>query len=183
MDKNLKDYQDISEWGNNIDIAVEELLKFKNQGKLAYIKFNGHILYSDTVTLDGAYLQITGKTKQQKDKEYKEWKEDYDKKENEFKEKIPSLVDKYIEKGKQILTKDKWESWAEIVPIRLSDLYHGMELDCCLNIIKLLNNGETLELAKKEIESQEHSGMSFSLVCSMILAFCNRGQEFFNYIK
>ena len=32
MDKNLNDYQDISEWGDNIDIAVEELLKFKSQG-------------------------------------------------------------------------------------------------------------------------------------------------------
>ena len=34
------------------------------------------------------------------------------------------------------------------------------ELGCCLDIVKILNNGGLLEEAKQEIEKQGHSGMS-----------------------
>ena len=37
--------------------------------------------------------------------------------------------------------------------------------------------------AKKEIENQNHSGMSFGLVCAMVKEFCSRGQEFVEYVK
>ena len=69
------------------------------------------------------------------------------------------------------------------VPIRLDDLYHGMELGCCLDIVKELNAGCSLDVAKKIIEDQGHSGMSFGLVCSMVKSFCERGSEFVNYVQ
>lgn len=46
--------------GSTIEQAVNELL---NHGELVYGKFNGVTLYSDTVTMDDAYKEITGKTK------------------------------------------------------------------------------------------------------------------------
>lgn len=49
--------------GSTIEEAVNELLKYKNKGKLVYGKFNGVTLHSDTVTLDFAYREITGKSK------------------------------------------------------------------------------------------------------------------------
>lgn len=49
--------------GSSIDEAVEELLSYKNEGILACGQFNGVTLYSDTVTIDDAYKEITGKTK------------------------------------------------------------------------------------------------------------------------
>lgn len=49
--------------GATIEEAVNELLNYK----LAYGKFNGVTLYSDTVTMDSAYKQITGKTKSEFD--------------------------------------------------------------------------------------------------------------------
>lgn len=49
--------------GSSIEQAVNELLNYKNKGKLVYGKFNGVTLYSDTVTTDSAYLEITGKSK------------------------------------------------------------------------------------------------------------------------
>ena len=73
--------------------------------------------------------------------------------------------------------------WVEIVPIRLGDLYRGMELGASLTIIKELNNGCELEVAKVIIEEQGHSGMSFGLVCSMIQGLCDRGIEFTNYVR
>ena len=157
-------------WGS-IEMAVKELLKYKSKGILTCCNFNDTMLYSDTVTLDSA----TGKTKE----EY----EQYDKKQEEFRKTISELTDMWIEKGKQILDKDKWDYWAEIVPIRLNDLYQGMELGYCLDIVKILNNNGTLEEAKEEINKQGHSGMSFELVCSMVKEFCERGEEFVKYVS
>lgn len=49
--------------GSTIEEAVEILLHHRSLGKLVSVKFNDKILYSDTVTMDDAYMQIVGKTK------------------------------------------------------------------------------------------------------------------------
>lgn len=53
--------------GATVEEAVNELLNYKQQGKLVYGKFNGIALYAGTVTMDSAYKQITGKTKSEFD--------------------------------------------------------------------------------------------------------------------
>lgn len=53
--------------GDTIENAVNQLLKHKEKGQLAYGDFNGVTLYSDTVTMDGAYKEIIGKTKAEYD--------------------------------------------------------------------------------------------------------------------
>lgn len=180
-----KVYQKIEfEIGSNIEDAVNRLLFYKKLGKLISGEFNGHILYSDTVTMDDAYVVITGQTKAERDKSHKEWLENRKKEEEEeHQEKIPYLACLWMQKGREILMQDKWKHWDKIVPIRLSDLYHGMELGNCLDIVKILNNGGTFDEAKVEIESQDHSGMSYGLVCVMVREFCDRGQEFVEYLK
>lgn len=147
--------------GWDIESVVEDLLKYKNEGKLISTEFNGVMLYSDTVTIDSAYKSITGKTKAEFDEDAKKM---------------------WIKEGREILAEDKWELWEKIVPIRLSDLYRGMELRACLDIVKILNSG-TLEEAKTMIEEQGHSGMSFSLVCSMVKEFSPRGEEFVEFVR
>ena len=171
------------DYGCNIESAVNKLLFYKNKGMLASGVFNGVTLYSDTVTLDNAYISITGNTKSENDKRQQEWMDNRKKAEREHQEQIPDLTCLWMKKGREILTSDKWKYWDEIVPIRLNDLYHGMELGCCLKIVKILNDGGTLVDAKKEIESQEHSGMSFGLVRTMVREFCDRGQEFVDYVR
>ena len=178
-----KEYKKADYIGNDIDTVVKNLLIAKEKGELISTDFNGHMLYSDTVTLDGAYKEITGKTKAEFDKAQKEWRDEYERKEQEHKSRIPDLSEEWKQKGREILSEDRWEYWDKIVPIRLGDLYHGMELGCCLAIAKILNTNGTLEDAKKEIESQGHSGMSWGLVCSMVKTFCDRGQEFVNFVN
>lgn len=168
---------------STIGEAVNDLLYYKARNILACGDFNGTTLYSDTVTMDGAYLQIIGKTKAEFDKSQQEWRDNYDKEKREHEERIPLLTAEWQKKGREILTEDKREYWDEIVPIRLNDLYRGMELSCCLKIVKILNDGGTLDEAKDEIERQNHSGMSWGLVCTMVREFCDRGQEFTEYIK
>lgn len=169
--------------GSTIEQAVNELLSYTEKGKLACGEFNGVTLYSDTVTMDSAYQEITGKTKAEFDKAEQEWKDNYDRQKKEHEEKIPELSKVWMDKGREILTEDKWEYWDKIVPIRLSDLYQGMELGASLDIVSILNNNGTLDEAKEKIESQGHSGMSFGLVCAMVKEFCERGSEFVDYVR
>lgn len=169
--------------GNTIDSAVKELINYREQGIFVCGEFNGVTLYSDTVTMDKAYKEITGKTKSEFDKEQQEWKENYDRQKKEHEDKIPELSKFWMVKGREVLAQDKWEHWDQIVPIRLNDLYRGMELGACLDIVSILNNNGTLDEAKEKIENQDHSGMSFGLVCAMVKEFSNRGHEFVGYVR
>jgi hypothetical protein len=178
-----KRYVEIEFLGNTLEDAVNKLLDYKVTGKLVCGEFNGTMLYSDTVTMDDAYKSITGKTKTEFDKAQQEWRDDLERREKEHKEKIPELSKVWMEKGREILTEDKWEFWDEIVPIRLADLYQGMELGACLDLVGILNSNGTLDEAKEMIENQGHSGMSFGLVCSMVREFSERGNEFVEYIR
>ena len=49
--------------GSSVEEAVNELLNYKDNGHLVSGNFNGVTLYSDTVTMDSAYLEITGNNK------------------------------------------------------------------------------------------------------------------------
>lgn len=95
---------------------------------------------------------------------------------------MEQLILKWRERGRKILDKKYWEKWDEIVPIRLDDLYHGMELGSCLEIVEPLNNGCTFEEAEKIIDNQNHSGWSYELVLAMVVAFCDRGKKFRDYV-
>lgn len=53
--------------GCTVEKAVNILLAHKKAGTIAWGTFNGVTLYSDTVTMDAAYQQITGKTKEEFD--------------------------------------------------------------------------------------------------------------------
>jgi len=166
--------------GQNIESAVKDLKKHKD---LVCGSFNGHILYSDIDDVDSAYKKITGKTKAESDAELKAENDRYLDEEKKHKEAIPDLTKEWIEKGNEILAEKYHETWAKCVPIRLGDLYRGIELGATLDIVKELNAGCDLETAKVIIEGQGHSGMSFSLVCSMVKSFCDRGTEFVNYVR
>ena len=169
--------------GSNIESAINKLELYKSKGELVYGVFNGQNLYSDTDTLDSAYLKITGKTRKQNDEDDEKRNEEYEKSKQKHKDDIPELTKQWIENGNIILDENYRQKWAECVPIRLDDLYKGMELKACLDIIIELNNGCSLDEAKSIIEGQGHSGMSFGLVCSMVRSFCNRGEEFYNYVR
>ncbi len=167
-------------FGGNIESAIKEL---KSHNELVCGSFNGQMLYSDIDDLDSTYVKITGKTKAEFDEAERVRHEEYEEQKRKHKEAIPELTKEWIEKGNTILDEKYRELWAKCVPIRLGDLYRGMELGNCLEIVEQLNNGKTVEEVKPLIENQGHSGMSFSLVCSMIKSFCDRGEEFVNYAR
>ncbi|MCP4984872.1 MAG: hypothetical protein GY928_02045 [Colwellia sp.] len=164
----------------NIESAVKELKSHKD---LVCGSFNGQMLYSDIDDLDSAFKKITGKTKDEFNEAEQKRSEEYEAEKIKHEESIPELTKEWIEKGKTILDEKYLETWNKCVPIRLGDLYRGMELGNCLEIVEQLNKGQELEKVKPLIENQGHSGMSFGLVCSMIKVFCDRGDEFVKYAR
>lgn len=176
-----KSYREIEfSLGHNIESAIKELKSHKD---LVCGSFNGEMLYSDVDDIDSAYKKITGNTKAEFDAARKEENERYKEEERKHKEAIPELTKEWIKKGEAILAKKYHEKWTRCVPIRLQDLYRGWELGATLDIVKNLNENCNMEVAKKIIEEQGHSGMSFSLVCSMVESFCDRGRAFVSYVR
>jgi hypothetical protein len=176
----MNKYREIEFGFGDISSAVKELKRHKD---LVCGSFNGTMLYSDIDDLDSAYVKITGKTKAEIEEAKRISHEEYKAEEKRHKEAIPQLTKEWIEKGNSILDKEYHETWAKCVPIRLADLYRGMELQATIDIVKELNAGCELEEAKKIIDEQGHSGMSFGLVCSMVMAFSKRGEEFVKYVR
>jgi len=176
-------YKEIEFEFGDIESAVKELEAHKENNKLVFGVFNGVKLYSDIDDLDSAYKKVTGKTKSEFDELERKRSEEYAEEKRKHEESIPELTKEWIEKGKELLDEKYLELWGKCVPIRLSDLYRGMELEMCLDIVKELNSGCTLDKAKNIIEDQGHSGMSFGLVCSMVKSFCDRGEEFKNFVN
>lgn len=175
-----KEYTEIEfRAGCSIVSAIEQL---HTCGFLACGSFNGRTLYSDIDDVDSAYVKIVGKSKTEFDAEIKAYKDKREEDDRKHKEAIPVLTKEWIEKGRSILDAKYIDRWVEIVPMRLNDLYRGMELKCCLDIIAALNDGCFLEDAKYVVESQSHSGVSFRLVCAMVREFCDRGDEFVKYM-
>ena len=74
----IKDYKKIIDYSKTLDQMIELLLDYKEKGELVYCDFNGHILYSDTVTMDSAYLEICGVTKEEFDKQKEEALQKYE---------------------------------------------------------------------------------------------------------
>lgn len=178
-----KKYREVDFYFGNLEKAVEELEKHKNKGELVFIEFNGVKLFSDVDDLDSAFVKVTGKTKSEFDELERIRREEYENEERKHKESIPQLTIEWIEKGKSILDEKYHYLWIKCVPIRLKDLYKGMELEMCLDIVKRLNEGCSLDESKEIVESQGHSGMSFGLICSMVKSFCDRGTEFVEYVR
>ena len=175
-----KNYRKIEFGFGDINSAMKELKSHKD---LVCGSFNGQMLYSDVDDVDTAYKKITGKTKAEFDEARQKEHEEYEAENKRHEEAIPELTKEWIEKGNEILAEKYHETWAECVPIRLGDLYRGFELKATLDIVKELNAGCELEVAKGIIEGQGHSGMSFGLVCSMVKSFCDRGAEFASYAR
>lgn len=172
--------------GCSIDEAYNtlQLASKKRGGIKCWGTFNAVVFYS-TDTLDECYLKATGLTREACLAKRKEQQDEYERAESAFKARIPELIDTYRAKARGVICEDKLELWDRIVPVRLNDLYHGMELDCCLTLVGLLNDsdGVHFDKAKEEFCNQGHSGMSGSLVLNMVECFHAYGARFKHEVR
>jgi len=169
--------------GINLDKAYQEL----QDNAPCYGEFNEKTLYS-TDSLDEVFVKVTGKSKAEHDEYIRKMHEEYERKEAEFKAKIPQLTEDYRKRAIGIIPEGYLELWNEIVPIRLNGLYHGMELDCWLELVAVLNDTSKKELERFEIcrslfSKQGHSGMSAWLVFNGLKCFHPLGEMLVLYIN
>lgn len=168
--------------GDTIDTAWKRLLRVSAECEdTCFGMFNEKELRS-TDTLDEVYVKVLGMTKAELDDLMRKKREEYARKEKEHKDNIPNLTKEYREKARGIILEDQYEYWDKIVPIRLGDLYHGMELDSTLELCKIMRDESIgydarIRKAYDAFMGQGHSGMSAGLVAQMLRVFCPGGDE------
>ena len=87
-----------------------------------------------------------------------------------------------VAEARGLVLDNELDYWDKIVPIRLGDLYHGMELEQTLDICRIMRDetlsyDERLRKAYDLFMESGHSGMSAGLTASMIRRFCPDGAD------
>lgn len=95
---------------------------------------------------------------------------------------VKTRIDRWVVRGKDVLPKDKWSLWEQIVHAMVCDGYNGMEFSICLDVVEILNAGGSLEDAKEAIESQDSSKETLGLIRSMVRFLAPRGEAFYGYL-
>ena len=172
-----KKYKEIKFSGyTDIEGAVAILQEYNSRGELVCGTFNGHILYSDKVTIDSAYFELFGMSKEDFEKAKQECLKGLKQEHAEYEHKLPELMEEWIAKGREILAKEYWEDWEKCVLNQSNQLYEYLPKQC-LEVVEILDAGCSLEVAKSLLEQQGHSGASLVLVLEMIKQFSHRGRE------
>ena len=166
-------------YGSTLDECVESLLKFQKRGESVVVDFNGHKLYSADISMDGAYKEVLGMTKEEHEQKMEEWHKEYEAREAREKAEAEAKIPSWIEKGKSFIYPERMEKWEECVKARAGDLYHGMDLDSALALMEKLDSGATMEEVKEMFDEQGHSGASAGMVRSILFHFSKRGPEFY----
>ena len=152
--------------GSSLEDVVSVLLDAKARGESVYCEFEGHKLHSDNITMDSAFLEVTGLDK-----------EDYDREQSKIK-RAKENIPVWIKEGEALIFPERHKKWKECVKARAADIYHGQDLDMALDIMKALDDGASIEEAQDIFNHQSHSSVTDSFVRNMIFSFFSRGPEF-----
>lgn len=164
--------------GSDIESTVYTLLAAKARGDSVYAEFNGHKLYSYTVSIDSAYLEITGQSKADFDKAQAKWLHNYIIEQAKARKEATVNIPNWIAKGQQLIHPERHQNWELCVHNRAHGLYHGLDLDYALEIMQAIENGVSIKEAAEMLDEQGHSGMSNSVIRNILLNFSSKGPEF-----
>ena len=170
--------------GQSLDDIVIKLEKFRRQGKLNYYaNFNGIKLHSLDVTMDGAFKECLNCTRKTWLKREKRWLEEtrtqIEKWKKEAQEKLPN----WIEKGKKYIHPEKFLSWEKTCIASANGSYSGLEVEKALEIMQMLEEGKLFKEIKEKVQSDGHSGMTYSRTMNIVLLYANRGPALFKFVN
>ena len=176
--------KEVTLYGGTIDSCLRDLREMaaaEKSGEVLKAVFNDKYLLS-TDSDDDAYLRITGKTKAEHDEYMRKWREEREADRKAHEARIPELTEHYRKAARGVIIESELEYWDEVVPIRLGDIYRGMELDQVLDCARVmqdetLSREERLRKAYKIFDDAGHSGMSAWLTMAMLRRFCPDGNE------
>ena len=162
----------------NVWDAFDFLLKKWQAWENIVMSFNWTKLYSFGVeTEDDLYMQYFWRTKIEQEKYVEKARQEYEAKEK--KEELEALekVPWWIEEGKKYIDESKWEDWEKYVKISAKDLYHWMDVDATLELLKLIDAWESWDKVQKAFDDQGHSNLSYSVVFNRVVYFSKKWEE------
>ena len=159
--------------------VVDKLIEYRNQGKRARYDFNGVILHSDDVTMDSAYLDVTGYTKEESDKKLKEEEENFDKQMEEEYAQAEDSKEEWIREGYELIYPERQDAWNNYVNEHVKSIFAGSEIRESLKLMKLLEEGAPIIEVRRAMNDQNYSGYALELIRKSILVFSKRGPEFY----
>lgn len=148
----------IETW-HNLESVVYLLLAHQADGNHVYCEFNGHRLESDNITMDSAYIEVTGKTKEEFEDEQKRMRQQWEEEEKEEKAREQRYQEIVLERTNgepQEITQEK-----VVEGLKFIAEHQDMEQEDLL--IALLDLGCTFSLddVKKEVERTNATGSLF----------------------
>ena len=162
---------------NDIKKTVDLLQTYKKYGISVYCDFNGHTLYSETVTLDSAYLEITGMTYAEYEEavaaEIARWRKQTEERKAQARAKKPE----WIERGRKLIPQELWSEWERCIDIRIEDLYDAREIEASLRVMEAHFEGTPISEISEMIDAEGHSGASYGVFRSIILTFYVGGEQ------
>lgn len=168
---------------DTIDTVVKRLLEAKDEGKHIYCNFNGVKLYSDSVTLDSAYIEIYGFTKEERDERLKKDIEKNKKRMEEDRKHAIENIPNLIEKGTQLIYPFRHEEWAKLVEADANGNYCGLITTSAIRIMTAIEEEKTIEELVEMFKEQGHSGLSASLTRNIIMTYSKNGYPFYEATK
>lgn len=158
-------------FGGTLDSVVMKMQEMERRGDHVCTNFNGHMLYSDTVTMDSAYKEVLGCTKAEWDKQMEEFRRQQAIEKARFEAQKPELIAAAVERGAKVIEPALMETWKDCVKQSYDALYKGHDVTATLDLLEAIDQGQDWKEVKQIFEDQGHSGMSAGLVGHMVQEF------------
>lgn len=169
-------------WIYDIDELVSLINEFKEKGENYSFDFKDKKFYSLLDDEESCYKKVSGLTKDEYVEEQKRLRKQKERRDAEEKQRAIENIPNWIEKGKKFIFPQRYKKWADCVEFRVDDIYNGLDLDCALEVMKLLDEGVDFQQVYEVVKEQNHTGQSYSIVMSMITNFSKKGPEFYRFV-
>lgn len=187
-------YKDVkmnaSPYGNKPNIwipldKVIELLEDVRDKENVYYDFDGHKIYSCDLTIDGAYKQVYGVTKQEYDQIGEEIEKVEENTFNEQEKAAIALIPYWIKQLKDVVDPRKLEEWSNYIQttyVEYLEVFsnYPIAIGESIRIIKDLESGISLEDANKMFK--QSSFTEPGIIKYLVKTFSKRGPEFSEYV-
>lgn len=159
--------------GCSLKTAVQLLIsKTVLNDELVFCEFEGVKLYSDTVSLDSAYKQITGKSYQEYELASSLSPEE-------------KMINDMIARGHRVIIESKWPEWDDYVPCSVNGIYAGKDIKGSLEIMESLSNDNSetgMRAACKILKQYDYNSTLVKIIQHIVYQYYADGSKFINTI-
>lgn len=188
-EEDIKNYKEnaieMDTWaGQSLEDIVIKLEKLRRQGKFNYYaNFNGTKLYSLDVTMNRAFRECLNCSRKTWLKNQKKNEEETEKLIAKLEKKAQQELPTWIEEEKKYIHSEKISNWKNICIGCANGDYYGLEIESALEIMKMLEDGQSLKKIKEKVLEDGHSGATYSRTMNIVLLYANRGPALFKFMN